>query len=222
MSEVQVQEVAPVEAPVKVMPYILDMFGIINDQMTRDLTTKIRGNIARSPLHINLSGPGGSVSSGLVLSDVITSMETKVTYFSQGFCASMCSSMPQCVNSLRLCYPHSRFLYHASSLTLDGSYEEIENQHRSVKALDTEIIQLVSDSFGMDTKEAKRKLFSYDRFFSAKEMLAMGENGGVDGIILTELPDFKFICETRDGLKVIDTMNHDRADIKELPLWVKA
>lgn len=223
MGSVMVEKVetpAVPEVPAREV-YTMEIIGQITEPGNRELLSKVRANTKRQPFHIYTCGPGGGVNAGFVLMDVIASMDTPVVYFVQGFCASMCSAFIQDRDFLRLCYPHARFMFHSSQVTLDGTYEEIDNQYKVTKLLDSEIIQVVADAIGIDHKEAKRKLFAFDRFMMPKELMMMGDNGGVDGIILTSLGDHKYLCETRGGLKVIDTFIHQRSDIADLPVWVK-
>lgn len=201
--------------------YPMEIIGVISEQANPAIMSKIRGNTKRLPFHIYTSGPGGNVAAGFALMDMLGSMDVNVVYFIQGFCASMNACFVQDRDFLRLCYPHTRFMFHSSMLKLEGSEETIDNLYKNLKLYDSEIIQVVADAVGMDFKEAKRKLFTYDKFFMGKDLLKVGENGAVDGIIQTDLGDHKYLCETRDGLKVIDTYIHQRSDIKDLPIWVK-
>lgn len=214
-------EQVSVPRPMKREVYPMEIIGVISDQSNAPIMNKIRGNTERLPYHIHTTGPGGNVSAGFALMDMLGSMDVNVVYFVQGFCASMNACFIQDRDFLRLCYPHTRFMFHSSKMKLEGSEEGIDNLYKNLKLYDTEIIQIVADAVGMEFKEAKRKLFTHDKFFMGKDLLNVGENGAVDGIIQTSLGDHKYLCSTRGGLKVIDTYIHQRSDIAGLPVWTK-
>ncbi|EBY9763918.1 hypothetical protein D5W64_12465 [Salmonella enterica subsp. enterica serovar Saintpaul] len=214
MSEVK-EEVKVTEA--KRETWDINIFGLIKEEDIRATCSLIRANKDRLPVTVYIASNGGNVSAGLVILDVLESLNVPVTWIFQGFSASMAVSIAQNFNQLRLAYPHSRLMCHDFSFTVSGRMIELENQKLLSNETEVEMIDRYAKVVGMSHKEVKKKLFDVDVLMNTETALNLGENGLIDGIIYSDFGDGVYLCKTRHGLKVIDTFIHTPADLVNLP-----
>lgn len=193
--------------------------GTFKEEDLKTTCNSIRMNVNRLPIIVYIGSQGGNVQTGLVINDVLESLNVPITWIHQGYSGSMGVTISQRFNQLRLCYSHSRFLCHGVNFTLVGSRDEMQNQARLSLDTEAELVDLYSKSVGLPHAEVKAELFSRDHLFSAQEALELGENGLVDGIIIVDYGEGLYLCKTRTGVKVIDAFNHTPADIVDLPLY---
>lgn len=221
MSE-QLTEVAVTQLPeVKREVTRFDISGDISSKLANLISSVLRTDTAGKPVHIDMCSHGGDVNAGRVITEILHSQNVPVTFFCGSYNYSMASMLIQAKDFVRLCYPGSRFMFHRTSYVFEGCKDEIAELRRWAEDADDHNREVIKEGIGLTQKEANKKLGGEDRYYLAKEMLSMGEHGAIDGIIQTRIRDHVYLCETRDGLKVIDTYIHRRDDIKNLPVWVK-
>lgn len=197
----------------------VDMFDNMNQETLLGYRTRISGNSQYFvPFKLNISNKGGSISTAINLAEMIDSYGVQTVCIIEGFCASMACVLPQYGNWLRLAYPSTLMMFHGATVTLTGDVETRKNSQLWVDEMIDQSEQITAHGFGMGMDEVREKLCGPDRTFFAKDVLMMGDNGGIDGIIIKTLPDHKYIVRTRDGYKEIDSFIHNRDDVKALPV----
>lgn len=220
MSEqVQEQAVQAPPAPRKVTR--LDITSDISSKLGSMISSVLREDVEQKPIVIDMCSVGGDVNAGNTIAHVLSSHGAPVTFFCGVYNYSMAAMLIQFSDFVRLCYPSSRFMFHHTSYSYEGTVDEIVEIKRWAEFGDKNNRVAIQEGIGLTEKEAKKILGSHDKYFLPKEMLALGEHGAIDGIIISRVGDHKYLCETRDGLKVIDTYIHRRGDIKNIPAWSK-
>lgn len=166
---------------------------------------------------IHMSTNGGDVNVGFGISTMLEVMAHPVTFISRAMNASMGAVLPHTLDSLRLCYDTSVFLYHASSARLTGAYETIEHKLDFYKERERDLDKKAYTAIGI-TKKQYEKYSKADVMINAQQALTIGTHGMVDGIIIKDYQDGRYLIKTRDGNKEIDVTKHRRSDLKTLPV----
>jgi len=171
-------------------------------------------DIKEGAILIFLNSPGGSPSHSLAMAEKISSLKRNVTIISEIYNASMSALFPHIDGVVRLCYPHSIFLYHGASYHFEGNENEIKELQRYTAISDKYWDDIVSKRVGLTSREYK-KYCSHDVTLYGKEALQVGEHGMVDGIIYQERPDNQYVIQVRDGsYRLFDARIHG---VKDLP-----
>lgn len=210
---------APTPPPRKM--FDVDLFYDIDDTVVKLITKVIRGNTDDNDYLVNLLSVGGNTADGLVLFEKLEASHHKKAVIVLSRCYSFATAYMCFSNTIRLAYPSTRFLIHRANVELAGDFEEVTNSINLVTGEWGKYKDLIKSSFGISDKEAK-KLFEYpyDKYTSAEDMLNLGDAGGIDGIILKDLGDFKYLCKTRGGNRIIDIHEHTAQDVPNLPIEV--
>jgi len=181
-----------------------------------DLFNEIRKMPFGSHLMIWMTSPGGSVHTANMFAELLETKNIKATYISQLFNASAAVTLPLINDALNLTYPSSVFTMHGATFSFEERQEILENKIKYCQ----EAINFVNDRcrerVGLSKKEFK-KYDGDDIILYGYQLLDIGENGWIDGLIIKETDVGQFLIKTRDGLKQIDVGLHTRADLKTLP-----
>lgn len=197
-------------------------FNIITINGTIDAasTALICDTIIKSrpgPFLVYIASGGGGVGSGQSITDMLNSYDVPVTYISRGYCASMAAIMPHLGDGLRLSFASTTFMYHHTKYnpkgTADTILEGVALMHKDDEAMNLEVRKAI----GL-TKREWQKYNGEDIYLNAKLCMGVGKNGMVDGIILKDYRDGRFIIQTREGKKEVDIMIHRRKDLPTLPV----
>lgn len=187
---------------------------------TKDTTIKFFEQIDKlsgNPLIVFLSGPGGSVSKMTAVVDTILSLDVPTTIISRDYNASANARFPHAGDFIRLAYQNSRFVYHETVYANEGQLSVLEEsieRHRLTQQRKTESLMT---HVGL-TKRETVKYDGKDIHLSAEQCLLIGKYGMLDGIIIKDYRDGRFLIKTREGNKEIDITQHRRSDIKNLPV----
>lgn len=190
----------------------------INGKIDPENTNSFWDNFHRAPdfpFLVYICSLGGGDNTGMAIMDALESVERPVTIVSRGRCASMAAVLPHVDNAIRLCYPTTSFMYHQAYLTVTGSQEIVERKMVMGEKMDAHISKRIMRNVGLNKTQYK-KYSSEDYFLDAEEALTAGKHGMVDGIIIKDYRDGRFLIKTRDGNKEIDITQHRRSDIKNL------
>ncbi|QYN79910.1 ATP-dependent Clp protease proteolytic subunit [Kosakonia phage Kc263] len=194
---------------------------VLNGGFTKDTIEKFYEQLDRSrpgPFVVQLFGQGGSVNMMLTVADILRSFDVPVTVISRGANASANVRMPLTSDFIRLCYDSSTFLFHATRFRSEGSIEEVEHKYKKNLESSARKVNDFMEQVGV-TKRQAEKYNGKEFTLNAEEALMTGTKGIVDGIIVKDFRDGKFIIRTRDGLKQIDATIHRRGDIAKLPIY---
>jgi ATP-dependent Clp protease protease subunit len=114
---------------------------IINGEITEDIVETAMLQIlkwnevdmdklpeARKPIRILLNSPGGNVSEGLVLCNIIENSKTEIHITTLGTAASMGAYIAMAgTKGHRKCYEFSTFLIHSGSMVVAGNSDDVES-----------------------------------------------------------------------------------------------
>ena len=157
----------------------LFLTGEITEETSNRFVSEIL-HLAESnePIDIYLNSPGGSVNAGMVIYDVIQSLENKVPV--NIYCIGMAASMGAVIlagghKGRRYILPHSKCMIHEPLISggLGGSASSIKKTADSI--LETKDITngVLAKHTGRSMKEINRAT-SFDNFMNAKESVKFG------------------------------------------------
>lgn len=170
-----------------------------------------------SPFIIYIRSPGGGISIGRAMADMLTSYDVPVTIISNSLNSSMGAIFPHLGNFIRLCYTSSTFLYHHAKYDLGGTYDEVNNALTVLSDSSAEMDKAVMKASGLNVRQYK-KYNGTDYRITAEQALSAGTKGLIDGIIIKDFRDGKYLIKTREGNKVIDATKHRRSDLSSIPV----
>ncbi|RFU38643.1 ATP-dependent Clp protease proteolytic subunit [Actinomadura logoneensis] len=125
-------------------------------------------------IHLYINSPGGSVTAGMAIYDIMQFVPNDVATLSLGFTASMgqfllCAGAP----GKRYALPHTRILMHQPSGGIGGTATDIRIQTENMLATKRQMQQLIAAHTGQ-TVERIEADSDRDRFFTAEEARAYG------------------------------------------------
>ncbi|MEV4258686.1 ATP-dependent Clp protease proteolytic subunit [Spirillospora sp. NPDC049652] len=133
-------------------------------------------------IHLYINSPGGSVTAGMAIYDVMQFVPNDVATLSLGFTASMgqfllCAGAP----GKRYALPHTRILMHQPSGGIGGTATDIRIQTENMLATKRQMQRLIAAHTGQ-TVERIEADSDRDRFFTAEEAR---DYGFVDHVVDT-------------------------------------
>jgi ATP-dependent Clp protease protease subunit len=145
-------------------------------------------NQGRDPITLYLNTPGGNVTDGLALYDVIRQIVSEgieVSIVVQGMAYSMGSVVLQAASpGRRLAYPHSWIMIHEPAKWAGWQSTSSAAQHLDrLKAMQAQIYRILSDRSGLPLKQIIRDTKRTDFYLDAEKAL---EYGIIDAIVRTE------------------------------------
>lgn len=131
------------------------------------------------PIEFYINSPGGSVSAGLALYDVMHTISAPVNTTCVGLAASMGAVLLAGGTGTRASLPHSRIMIHQVSSGFRGTSADIRIQVNETNKLEDQLFQILADKTGQ-TKETIAKDCDRDYYMSANEAK---EYGLIDTVI---------------------------------------
>lgn len=123
-----------------------------------------------------INSPGGEVTSGLAVFDLIAGMESKVNTVCIGLAASM-GAMLFLAGNRRIMLPHTKVMIHDPSYSrADMSYrkpDEIDEFVKDLKKTRDLLVELIAKRSGKLTRTV-RKITRNDSYFTAEEAVDFG------------------------------------------------
>lgn len=162
---------------------IVRFFGTVDSDSVRPVIEALLsfGNEGADPVVLHLSSPGGCVSSGLSLIDVMRHIPAPVFVVASATVASMGAVILACGEpGYRYALPHSRIMLHQSSGHTAGRLEEIQSATRFHRELELELEAILLSTTKLP-RARLRRILRQERFLSATEAL---EIGIIDHILL--------------------------------------
>ena len=162
----------------------LECIGEISESSAYELCQQLRYLDRIDPqkeITLYIDSPGGSVSGGLAIYDVMKTIRAKVRTVCLGTAASMAAVL-LAAGDRRLIYPHSQVMIH-DPLTLEASGSALHLQEKSRRLMDTRriICEILAECCQKKLKQIYAKT-AKDTWFSASEAL---EFSLVDEIVET-------------------------------------
>lgn len=161
------------------------MWGVVDDKSAKDVVTKLLLLEAESPgkeIKFYISSPGGSVTSGMVIYDMMKLISSPVSTICMGLAASMGSILLSAgEKGKRFIFPHGEVMIHQPSLGghIQGVSADMEIHAEQILRTKNMGAQILAENTGQ-TIERIKKDFERDYWMDAEKSI---EYGIVDKII---------------------------------------
>nr|YP_010044978.1 clp protease proteolytic subunit [Blidingia minima]AWX53128.1 ClpP [Blidingia minima]QPF96243.1 clp protease proteolytic subunit [Blidingia minima]QUX32812.1 ATP-dependent Clp protease proteolytic subunit [Blidingia minima] len=125
-------------------------------------------------LFMYINSPGGSVTCGIGVSDVMSIVEADVTTICVGTAASMASFvLASGSQGLRIALPNTRVMLHQSGGGSRGQTSSVLSEAREMLRMNEEVVSVYSQKTGQ-TPNQIRKDMKRDQYLSAREAKSYG------------------------------------------------
>jgi ATP-dependent Clp protease protease subunit len=165
------------------------LWGIVDDKSAKDVVTKLLLLDADKPgeeIKFFISSPGGSVTSGMVMYDMMKAIKSPVSTICMGLAASMGSILLSAgTKGRRFIFPHGEVMIHQPSLGghIQGVSADMEIHAEQIMRTKEMGARILAENTGQ-TVERIRKDFERDYWMDAEKSI---EYGIVDQI-MSKLP----------------------------------
>ena len=158
------------------------LWGMVDDDSAKHVIDRLlyldMQNDKEIQLYIN--SPGGYITSGFALYDIIKSLKSPVSTICSGLAASMGSILLSVgKKGSRFIQPHAQVMIHQPSGGVSGQASNIEIQAREIIKTKELSARILAENCGQDYDRVLKD-FDRDYWMSAEESVAYGV---VDGII---------------------------------------
>ncbi len=160
------------------------LWGAVTDETSKYVVDRLLYLEAQDPgkeIKFYINSPGGIVTSGMVMMDVMQMISSPVSTICMGLAASMGSLLlSQGEKGRRFIFPNGRVMIHQPSIGgAQGSASDLAITAREIKRTKALGAQILADNCGQ-TFEKVMKDFDRDYWMTAQESV---EYGIVDGIL---------------------------------------
>ena len=139
-------------------------------------------------IHLYINSPGGSVSAGLAIYDMMQFVKCDVATYCLGMAASMGSLLLQAgTKGKRYAMPNSRIMIHQPSGGVTGSSADIKLQADEILFLKRRLTEILADCTGQSFEKISLDS-DRDRYMSADDAL---QYGLVDEVVMIKPADPK-------------------------------
>lgn len=162
----------------------------VDDDIANRICSQLLLLAAEDPerdVHLYINSPGGSVTAGMAIYDIMEYVPNDVVTVAMGFAASMgqfllCAGTP----GKRLALPHTRIVMHQPSAGIGGTAADIEIQAGQILHVKETLAERIAYHTGQPINRIKED-WDRDRFFTAEEAR---DYGLVDQVVrsATEVP----------------------------------
>ena len=125
------------------------------------------------PIEFYINSPGGSVSAGLALFDVMNTISAPVNTTCVGLAASMGAILLSGGTGTRSALPHSRIMIHQVSSGFRGTSADIRIQVNETNKLEDQLFEILANATGK-TKKQIAKDCDRDYYMNADEAKTYG------------------------------------------------
>jgi len=149
----------------------------INDQVANAIIAQLLFLESEDPekdIHMYINSPGGSVSAGLGIYDIMQYIQAPVATYCTGMAASM-GSLLLCggTKGKRFALPNSRIMIHQPLGGVQGQASDIERHAREILRLKRQLYEIYQKHVGRTVEEIERDC-DRDNFMSPEEAKAYG------------------------------------------------
>lgn len=149
----------------------------VNDMVANLLVAQLFFLESQDPdkdIHLYINSPGGSVSAGLAIYDVMQFIKCDVSTYCLGMAASM-GSLLLCAGAKgkRLSLPHSRIMIHQPLGGARGQATDIEIQAKEILYLRGKLNKIYSDHTGQPVERIQEDT-DRDNYMSAEDAMKYG------------------------------------------------
>jgi len=125
-------------------------------------------------LFMYINSPGGSVTCGIGVSDVMSIVEADVTTICVGTAASMASFvLTSGSRGLRIALPNTRVMLHQSGGGSRGQTSSVLSEAREMLRMNEEVVSVYSERTGQTPNQIKKDM-KRDQYLSAREAKGYG------------------------------------------------
>jgi ATP-dependent Clp protease protease subunit len=155
------------------------LWGAVTDETAKDLCEKLLYLESDAPgkeITFYLNSPGGSITAGMAIFDMMKLISSPITMVVTGMAASMGSILLSAVpKGRRLIFPHGRVLIHQPLISgrFIGPATDINIQAQEMEKLRSELNQILADASGQPIEKIAHDS-DRDFYLNAKEAIAYG------------------------------------------------
>jgi len=155
------------------------LWGPVTDETAKDICERLLHLESVAPgkdITFYLNTPGGSITAGMAIFDMMKLVSSPVTVVVTGMAASMGSILlSSAAKGRRLLFPHARVLIHQPLISgrFIGPATDINIQAQEMEKLRSELNQILADASGQPIDKVARDS-DRDFYLNAKEAIAYG------------------------------------------------
>ena len=129
---------------------------------------------SKAPITVYINSPGGSISDGLAIYDIMNNIKCPVSTVCVGMAASMGAFLLSSgTRGMRYCLPNSTVMVHQPLGGAQGQATEIEIAAKRIVALKEKMNKIMSNNSSVDY-ETKAAACERDNYLTPEEALEMG------------------------------------------------
>ena len=153
---------------------IMLMTPVNNISMTSVISQLLYLNVKdnKSPIHLYISSPGGSVLDGYGIIDTMNLIEAPVYTYTIGLAASM-GALIFLNGAKRYMLPHSELMLHQPLGGVSGQASDIEITANRIIKMKKDINEMIATRCNLNIEEVE-KFTDRDRYFNATEAIEYG------------------------------------------------
>lgn len=156
---------------------IVYLDGDIDDKLSKEIIEQLLKMDACSHQDITMyiNSPGGSVTSGFAIYDIMNMIKSDVKTICIGRAASMaCILLLNGANEKRFILPNAEIMIHEVSGGAFGKVSEVEHHLDHSKGLNIKLRKIIVDKTKLNWKQVKEGTTYKDKWFSAEEAKKYG------------------------------------------------
>lgn len=150
--------------------------GEIDDDSSTSIVSQLLflDCLSQENIYMYINSPGGIITSGLAIYDIMKNVKSKIYTICIGQAASMGAFLLS-AGDYRIALPNSRIMIHQPLGGARGQASDIEIQAKEILYLKNKLNQMFADqSKGKMTKKAVEKYTDRDNFLTPEEALKLG------------------------------------------------
>ena len=126
------------------------------------------------PIHLFIFSPGGCVSSGLSIIDVMEHISSPVFTYAIGYAASMGAVILAAgEDQHRYILPHSRVMIHQTMSSMEGTLDNVRSKVQLQAAMEDELKRILARKTGQSIETIHQET-RFDKWLNAEEAKAFG------------------------------------------------
>lgn len=161
------------------------LWGMVHDDSAKHVIDRLLylDSISNEEIQFVINSPGGYVTSGMAIYDIIKSIDSPVSTVCSGLAASMGSILLSAgAKGRRFIYPHGRVMIHQPSGGAQGQASNIEIQAKEIIKTKELSAKILAENCSQDFEKVMKD-FNRDYWMDASESV---EYGIVDGVLASK------------------------------------
>ena len=155
---------------------IITLFGEIDEDMAYSIITQLLyldTLDTHEPVKLYINSPGGSVTDGLAIIDVMNVMRRKVDTIGMGSCASMGAALLLSGTGTRRAVENTRIMLHSVSGGFVGNYHDHKIDFKETEYLQDKLMEIIAEKTDLPLPDVQ-KLTERDFFISVDKAISLG------------------------------------------------